>query len=392
MVAIMKPPIITSLLDNDLYKFTMMQAVLHQYPAANVTYQFTCRKPTALSPYLDEIKAEIMALCQTRFTEDELAYLASLPYIKSDFIDFLRLFQLNSKFIDINVQKTKLQLTITGPWLHTILFEVPILAIISEVYFRNTAPTPDFKRARTTLQAKIDLIKAYDYQNTYRLTEFGTRRRFSKKWQEIVITELKRQIPHCFPGTSNVLFAKNLNLIPFGTMAHEYLQAHQALGPRLIDSQKQALESWVKEYRGDLGIALTDVIGMQAFLRDFDLYFAKLFDGIRHDSGDPLKWAHMALEHYQQLRIDPKTKKFIFSDALSIERSLAIHRALHKKTQVAFGVGTQLTNDLGYRSLDMVIKMIGCNGQPVAKISDSPEKLICPNEIYLSYLKKVFSI
>jgi len=388
----MKTPIITSLLDNDLYKFTMMQAVLHQYPAANVTYQFTARKPAAISPYIDEIKTEIMALCKVRLTEDELAYLSSLPYIKSDFIDFLRLFKLDTRFVSIDAKDKSLQLTIAGPWLHTILFEVPMLSIISEVYFRHIAPNLDLNKAKAILQAKINLIKEYEYQSTYRLTEFGTRRRFSKKWQRAVVTQLQRDIPDCFPGTSNVLLAKELNLIPFGTMAHEYLQAHQALGPRLIDSQKQALESWVKEYRGDLGVALTDVVGMKAFFKDFDLYFAKLFDGIRHDSGDPFKWAKMALEHYKTLRIDPQTKKLIFSDALSIERSLAIHRALHKKTQVAFGIGTHLTNDLGYESLQMVIKMICCNGQPVAKISDSPEKLICPSTVYLSYLKKVFNV
>lgn len=388
----MKAPIITSLLDNDLYKFTMMQAVLHQYPAANVTYEFTSRKPVILLPYVDEIKNEILKLCQIKLTEDELNYLASLPYIKSDFIDFLRLFKLDPRFINIQTNGKDVQLTITGPWLHTILFEVPILAIISEIYYRHAIPIPDLNQAKSILQTKIDLIKDYEYRDTYRLTEFGTRRRFSKKWQQAVVIQLKNEIPSFFPGTSNVLLAKKLNLIPFGTMAHEYLQAHQALGPRLIDSQKQALESWVKEYRGNLGIALTDVVGMRAFFKDFDLYFAKLFDGIRHDSGDPFKWAQMALNHYKTLRINPRTKKLIFSDALTIERSLAIHRALHKKTNVAFGIGTNLTNDLGYEPLQMVIKMIACNGQPVAKISDSPEKLICPSEVYLSYLKKVFNV
>lgn len=388
----MTTPIITSLLDNDLYKFTMMQAVLHQYPAANVTYEFTSRKPVTLSPYIDEIKTEIVELCNIKLTEDELTYLTSLPYIKSDFIDFLRLFKLDPRFINIQANGKDLQLTITGPWLHTILFEVPILAIISEIYYRHTNPDPDLTQANAILETKINLIKAYEHQTTYRLTEFGTRRRFSKEWQRYVVTQLKKEISNCFPGTSNVLLAKELNLIPFGTMAHEYLQAHQALGPCLIDSQKQALESWVKEYRGNLGIALTDVVGMKAFLKDFDLYFAKLFDGIRHDSGDPLQWAKMALDHYKALRIDPQTKKLIFSDTLTIERSLAIHRALHKKTHVAFGIGTNLTNDLGYDALQMVIKMIACNGQPVAKISDSPEKLICPSKVYLSYLKKVFDV
>lgn len=387
-----KQSIITSLLDNDLYKFTMMQAVLHQYPATQVSYEFTCRNHLKLSSYLSEIKKEMDSLCHLYFLEDELDFLGSLPFIKSDFIDFLRLFKLDTRFLKITTKGNALRLIIKGPWLHTILFEVPLLAIISEVYSRNAFPKPNFHQAKDMLEEKINLIKQYEYRNSYKLTEFGTRRRFSKKWQKIVVTKLKKAIPENFPGTSNVLLAKELDIVPFGTMAHEYLQAHQALGPRLVDSQKQALESWVKEYRGSLGIALTDVVGMKAFFRDFDLYFAKLFDGIRHDSGDPLKWAEMAIKHYKSLKIDPKSKRFIFSDTLTIPKSITIHRALHKKAQVAFGIGTNLTNDLGYKAFQGVIKMVRCKGQPVAKISDSPEKLICNSQTYLNYLKKVFHI
>jgi nicotinate phosphoribosyltransferase len=385
-------PIITSLLDNDLYKFTMMQAVLHQYPAAQVTYEFTCRNETKLAHCIEDITDQAQALCRLKLTEDELNYLKSLHYIKSDFIDFLRLFKLDMRFLTITLKGSTMHLRIKGPWLHTILFEVPLLAIISEVYSRYASPSPDMEHAKEKLNAKIKMIQQYPHRQSYRLTEFGTRRRFSKAWHRTVVLSLAKQIPECFPGTSNLLLAKELNLIPFGTMAHEYLQAHQALGPRLVDSQKHALESWVKEYRGNLGIALTDVVGMQAFIKDFDLYFTKLFDGIRHDSGDPFEWAKMAIDHYKKLKIDPLTKHLIFSDTLTVEKSLMIHKKLHQQAKIAFGIGTNLTHDVGMKALQSVIKMVECNGQPVAKISDSPEKLICHSRPYLAYLKKVFHL
>ncbi|MBZ8144188.1 nicotinate phosphoribosyltransferase, partial [Rubrivivax gelatinosus] len=170
----------------------------------------------------------------------------------------------------------------------------------------------------------------------------------------------------------NVLLARDLDIVPIGTMAHEYLQTFQGLGVRLRDHQKAALEAWVQEYRGDLGTALTDVVGMDAFLADFDLYFAKLFDGIRHDSGDPVEWGEKALAHYAKLRIDPATKRLVFSDALDIERCIVLYRHFADRTQCGFGIGTHLTNDCGLPTLNIVMKLTRVNGQPVAKISDAP--------------------
>jgi nicotinate phosphoribosyltransferase len=197
-------------------------------------------------------------------------------------------------------------------------------------------------------------------------------------------------------GTSNVLFAMKLGLTPLGTMAHEYLQACQALGPRLRDSQIYAFESWAKEYRGDLGIALSDVYGMSAFLRDYDLYFCKLFDGARHDSGDPFHWGERMLDHYSRNRVDPRTKTLIFSDALTVPRIIELYQQFKGRAQLAFGIGTNLTNDLGdppdHVPLQIVIKMTRCNGQPVAKLSDAPAKNMCDDEKYLAYLRQVFDI
>jgi nicotinate phosphoribosyltransferase len=183
-----------------------------------------------------------------------------------------------------------------------------------------------------------------------------------------------------------------LGLTPLGTMAHEYLQACQALGPRLRDSQVFAFESWAREYRGDLGIALSDVYGFNAFLRDFDMYFCKLFDGARHDSGDPFIWGERMIAHYRANRVDPLTKTLIFSDGLTVPKTIDLFRQFNGRCLLAFGIGTNLTNDLGYEPLQIVIKMTRCNGQPVAKLSDTPGKGMCDDEKYLAYLAQVFEI
>ena len=396
--------IITSLLDTDLYKFTMMQVVLHQFPGAEVEYRFKCRNAANLTPYVGEIREEIRGLCSLRFQDAELAYLKAMRFIKSDFIDFLGIFRLNEKYVSVTALASgEIEVSIKGPWLHTILFEIPVLAIINEVYFRNTQKQPDLAEGRARLNTKIMELQA-DGLHELQIADYGTRRRFGKAWHEEVLrtlitrlgtgvtAEKNASVLGQFAGTSNVLFAMKLGLTPLGTMAHEYLQACQALGPRLRDSQVFGFEMWAKEYRGDLGIALSDVYGMSAFLRDFDMYFCKLFDGARHDSGDPFQWGERMLAHYAKNRVDPKTKTLIFSDGLSVPRTIELYQQFRGRCQLAFGIGTNLTNDLGYEPLQIVIKMIQCNGQPVAKLSDTPSKNMCNDEKYLAYLRQVFEI
>jgi nicotinate phosphoribosyltransferase len=394
--------IITSLLDTDLYKFTMMQVVLHQFPGAQVEYRFKCRNPgVQLAPHVDQIRDEIRALCTLRFQDAELAYLRSLRFIKSDFVDFLALFRLNEKYIQVSALPTgEIDICITGPWLHTILFEIPVLAIVNEVYFRNTQKQPNFPEGRRRLDAKIAQLQA-DGLESLKIADYGTRRRFSRAWHEEVLRVLCARLgtddrgnggAGQLAGTSNVLYAMQLGLTPLGTMAHEYLQACQSLGPRLRDTQVFGFEMWAKEYRGDLGIALSDVYVMNAFLRDFDLYFCKLFDGARHDSGDPFAWGERLLQHYRNHRVDPLTKTLIFSDALTVPRIIELHQRFHGRCQLAFGIGTNLTNDLGHEPLQIVIKMTRCNDQPVAKLSDAPGKNMCDDEKYLAYLRQVFDI
>ena len=389
--------VITSLLDTDLYKFTMMQAVLHQFPGAQVSYKFKCRTTgVKLAPYVDEIRAEIRSLCKLQFTEQELDWMRALRFIKSDFVDFLGLFRLNEKYIDVvGLPNGEIDIRIHGPWLHTILFEIPVLAIVNEVYFRNTQPVPDYVEGRQRLDTKIVQLQE-DGLSDLKIADYGSRRRFSKAWHEEVLRVLTSRLGSGatgrFAGTSNALFAMKLGLTPLGTMAHEYLQACQALGPRLRDSQVFGFETWAREYRGDLGIALSDVYGIEPFLRDFDMYFCKLFDGARHDSGDPFTWGERMIEHYKSNRVDPLTKTLIFSDGLTVPRTIELYQRFRGRCQLAFGIGTNLTNDLGYEPLQIVIKMVECNGQPVAKLSDTPSKNMCEDTNYLAYLRQVFDI
>ena len=387
--------IIQSLLDTDLYKFTMMQVVLHHFPGAQVEYKFKCRtEGVDLRPDLGAIERELGELCALRFCDDELAYLRSLRFMKSDFVDFLALFHFSERYVHLGPGEKagEIDITVKGPWLHTIMYEIPLLAIVSELYFRRTQPKPDFAEGRRRLKAKIDVARAVDPQLGFRIGDYGTRRRFARDWQEEVLQTFKREMPQNFAGTSNVWFAMRNNLTPLGTMAHEYMQACQALGPRLRDSQTFAFDKWAQEYRGDLGIAVADTYGTDAFLRDFDMYFCKLFDGARHDSGDPFTWGERLIEHYRRNRVDPRTKTLIFSDQLSVPLAIQIARRFHGRAQTAFGIGTNLTNDLGYEPINIVIKMTECNGQPVAKVSDSPGKTISKDPGYLRYLRQVFGL
>lgn len=374
----------------------MQQCVLHQFPGAEVQYRFKCRTPGIdLRPFVGEINAELDHLCSLTFREDELDYLRSLRFIKSDFVEFLSLFHLKRKYVRVTPSDDYpcgIDIQVEGPWLHTILFEIPVLAIVNEVYFRNMYPGLDEAEGRRRLDEKIGMLLTEPENGDLHISDYGTRRRFSREWQKTVLETMQARLGGIFTGTSNVMYAKEMGLTPHGTMAHEYLQACQALGPRLRDSQVYGFEMWAKEYRGDLGIALSDVYGMEPFLKDFDMYFCKLFDGARHDSGDPFVWGERMIEHWKENRCDPRTKSLVFSDALTIPRVIALYRRFHGRVKVAFGIGTNLMNDRGPQSLNVVIKMVKANGQPVAKISDAPEKGMCEDESYLRYLRQVFGL
>ncbi len=396
-------PIFTSLLETDLYKFTMWQTMLHRYPQSQAQYTFVTRGAPCVAPpafplaeLVDEINAELDHLCSLAFGSDELEYLGGLRFMKSDFIDLLRIFRFQRAFIRAWADGDELRIVAEGPQVHVMGFEIFVVAIVNELYFRRFDNEAAIDEGRRRLAAKIAEVNQLGAEparaHPFEFFDFGLRRRFSSAWQREVVTEFRNQLPDSFKGTSNVRLAKDLDLVPIGTMAHEYLQMYQTLGVRLRDFQRAALEDWVQEYRGDLGIALTDVLGMDAFLADFDLYFAKLFDGLRHDSGDPIVWGEKALTHYRSLRIDAHTKRLVFSDELTIARAIELYGHFADRAQLGFGIGTHLTNDMGLEPLNIVMKLTTCNDQPVAKLSDSPGKTLCDDDTFLAYLCQVFNM
>ena len=380
----------------------MLQVVLHKFPQTHSVYHFRCRNLDdtvyPLVDILDDLNEQLDHLCKLQYTEDELLYLRSMRFIKSDFVDYLELFQLKRRFIKAGIDSEgRLDIWVEGPMVQAMMFEIFVLAIVNELYFQRIRSNEVLEEGERRLKAKIELIQQYSKEQNpndppFLVSDFGTRRRYSFEWQKHVIQEFNKAAPDVFRGTSNVLIAKEMNITPIGTMAHEFLQAFQALDVRLRNFQKSALETWVQEYRGDLGIALTDVVGMDAFLRDFDLYFAKLFDGLRHDSGDPYEWGDKAYAHYKKLKIDSKTKMLTFSDGLNLEKAWSLHNYFKDRFQVSFGIGTNLTNDMGQTPLNIVLKLVECNGQSVAKISDSPGKTMTDNDTFLAYLRQVFDI
>ncbi|MDD4963634.1 MAG: nicotinate phosphoribosyltransferase [Gallionella sp.] len=388
-------PIVSSLLENDLYKFTMWQALLHSHPGAQAEYAFVCRNTPAypLALLKEEVEAEIDHLCAMSFAQEELAYLRGLRFMKSDFVDFLSVFRFQRRFIKVNTDGDKLTVVAKGPIVHVMGFEIFVLYIINELYFRRLPQDGIIEVARTRLNKKIDVLTnslELNGSNPFVFFDFGLRRRYSGAWHEEMLQTLNAAVPQYLRGTSNVYLAKKYGLTPIGTMAHEYLQAYQALGFRLRDFQKAALEGWVQEYRGDLGIALTDVVGIDAFLTDFDLYFAKLFDGLRHDSGDPIAWGEKVIARYQELKIDPTSKMLVFSDGLNIPAAIGLHQHFSGRCKVSFGIGTDLSNDTPHNALNIVMKLVNCNDQAVAKLSDSPGKTLCDDRTFLEYLAQVF--
>ncbi len=386
-------PIIRTLMDTDRYKLSMQKAFLHHHPGAYARYRFNCRTKSALmGQYADEIREQVQSLDSLTFSGEELEYIKKIPSLAGDYVDFLRIFRLDSRMVTIENRNGELIIEADGPIVYVMPFELYILPIVQEVCFKNLYPDLDYSEGKRRLEAKIDFLKTTKGLEGFRYADFGGRRRASRDWHDYTVMRQAEALAHRFNGTSNMWLAMKHGITPIGTMAHEYLQAFQALGPRLVDSQKAALEAWVKEFRGDLGIALTDVVGMDAFLRDMDLYFAKLFDGFRHDSGCPYEWTRKLAARLKELKIDPRTKTAVYSDSLTIEKAATLYLSVKNTITAVFGIGTHLTNDCGPEPFNLVMKMVECNGQPVAKISDSPGKCMCDNENYLNYLMQVFGI
>jgi nicotinate phosphoribosyltransferase len=394
-------PAISTLLDTDLYKFTMWQVMLHHNPEATGMSQFICRNTPQypLADLVGDVREQLEHLCSLRFTEHDIGLLSTRNYIKRDFLEWLGIFRFQMKFLEVAADGEGLRIIARGPLVHVTAFEIFVLSIVNELYFRRLATPAVLVEGRRRLAAKVEHLKSFmsDPKNLrrhpYEFFDFGTRRRFSREWHDEVIATLAREVPQWFRGTSNVELAFKHGVAPIGTMAHEHMQKHQGLGTvQLRRSVRAALEEWVQEYRGDLGIALTDVITTDAFLRDFDLYYTKLFDGVRHDSGDPDEWARKVLEHYKRLRVDARTKRLVFSNALTFDESFRLYLQWGDAAQHGSGIGTWLSNDLGLTPLNIVMKLKQVNNQPVAKISDDPRKALGEDPLFLAYLKQVFDV
>ncbi|MBQ2314047.1 MAG: nicotinate phosphoribosyltransferase [Treponema sp.] len=392
--------IITSLLETDMYKFSMGQAIYHQFPGYMTTWGFKCRNEGVHFTHemVEEIRRQVQAYCELRFTEDELNYLRGIEWIKRNYVDFLRLW--HPRFEEFSITETEdgcgLSIETSGTWLNTSFYEIPTLAIVNEVYFRMAA---DYGKLISSFRQRADKKIAGLEDGTYALgsfSEFGLRRRLSREAQEYAVSRLAARQKECgfkeslFVGTSNVLLAKQLGVSPVGTMAHEFVQC-VGQGNRKHNpaySNWYMLESWVKEYGVLNGIALTDTITTPVFCRDFRKTYATLFSGVRHDSGDPYAWGELMMEHYKSLGIDPRTKTLLFSDSLDFERATALYRHFRDKARVAFGIGTYIANDTDIPPLNIVMKVTECNDGPVAKISDAEGKNMCKDPAYIHYLKR----
>lgn len=384
-------PLITTCLDTDLYKLTMMQCVFHRFPKARARYRYKQRKAiVTTSACLSFIEAQIDAFCTLRWQPEELGYLATLPYFREDFLTYLTHFRFNRETIHIEVKNGLLDLFIEGPWLDTILFEVPLLAIISEVFSQHYYPHVSLQEAQVRLDDKISYVQKHC--PAMRFCDFGTRRRFSKKWHSDMLACLKDKLPDQCVGTSNISLAKHYGLPPLGTMGHEYLQACQVLSPSLAHFQSFALHTWLTEYPHATKVALTDVITTESFLKSFDKTLAERYHGLRQDSGNPFLWARQILHHYETLGIDARSKILVFSDSLNFPFAAQIYYAICNQCMPLFGIGTHLTNDVGSPPFDIVIKMTHLNQEPVVKISDSPGKLICEDEKILPTFRRLFSL
>lgn len=392
------PPIITSLLDTDAYKLHMQQAVFHHYNQVSVVAEFRCRSDERLGNYAQAVRQQIDLMANIALTPAEYRYLRGLPFFEANYLDWLKNFRFNPTQVNVcTTQENQLALRISGPWHEVILWEVPLLALISELVHRDRSPNVTTEDAIEQLHK---LIKHF-YQNAkiqnidlanFKLMDFGTRRRFSHAVQYAIVNELKNNFPY-FTGTSNYKLAQQLQLKPVGTQAHEWFQAHQQISTELANSQRMALQSWLDEYPNQLGIALTDCITMDAFLRDFDITFTNRYQGLRHDSGDPLEWGEKAISHYKNLAIDPMSKTLVFSDNLDLQKALILYKHFYKRINLIFGIGTRLTCNIPQvKPLNIVIKLVECNGKPVAKLSDSPGKSICDDDEFIVRLKKAFDI
>ncbi len=384
------PPIVVSLLDTDLYKFNMDQVILHKHTDLCGEYYFRCRNEgvTFTREMFEEINEQIDHLCTLTFKKEELDYLRSIRFIKNDYVEFLRLWHPIRDYVETKLTDDgQLEIVVRGPLFSAMQFEIYLLEIVNEVYFRMKY---DYERLLVSAAERLDQ-KIRDFQDgkyTFRFAEFGARRRLSREWQDEMVHRLTTETSNCV-GTSDVYLAMKYNLTPIGTYAHEFVQMYQGIDSiPLAYTNHYAMEDWYNEYKGDNGTALTDTITTDLFLLDFNRAMVNNFTGVRHDSGDPYEWAEKIIAHYRKYDVDPKTKQLLFSDGLDFDKAQALYDAFKDRAKVTFGIGTFCSNDTCEKALNIVIKLQTVNGRAVAKLSDSPGKAMCRDEEYLEYLKR----
>jgi len=372
-------PIIKSILDSDLYKFSMQSAVLFgqgmgiSYEGVGAKYRFINRGGTQFPTGFKEVLEEqIRQMANLALTDDEYLWMRrTCRFLKRSYLDYLRGYKFDPNEVQVTQRDGELIIDIRGGWVRTILWEVPLMAIISELYFRMTSKKPDaYWECRMVDKAE------FFTEHKIPFADFGTRRRFSYNTQDALVRTMKEKCKY-FIGTSNVHLAHKYDVKPIGTHAHEFFMAHGALfGFRLAN--RCALQSWVDQYQGNLGIALSDTFTTEVFFDDFDMLFAKLFDGIRHDSGSPYEFADKVIAHYKRLEIDPVSKTIVFSDGLTPQDAHQIQQYCRGKIRCSFGIGTNLSNDCGHIPLNMVIKLIEVRHKDkwikTVKLSDVPGK------------------
>ena len=385
-------PIIQSLLDTDLYKFNMDQVIFHHHTDLIGEYHFKCRNKGVVftREMLHEIDEQIDHLCCLRFSEEELAYLRSIRFIKPDYVEFLRLWHPIRDYVSTWLSEDRqLHVIVRGPMFSAMQFEIYLLEIINEVYFRmhpNHLYGELLASARDHLEEKIEAFKSGKY--TFKFAEFGCRRRLSRKWEDEVIKTFVDNGITNMVGTSNVYLAKKYALTPIGTYAHEFVQMYQGIDKiPLAYTNYYALKDWYSEYKGDNGTALTDTVTTDLFLLDFDRSMCNNFTGVRHDSGDPYIWGDKIIAHYQKYGIDPKTKTLLFSDSLNFDKAQALYDHFKDQVKVSFGIGTFVSNDTIADPLNIVIKLQYVNDKPVAKLSDAEGKTMCADPEYAKYLR-----
>ena len=382
-------PIVTSLLDTDLYKFNMDQVIFHKHTDLCGEYYFKCRNNgiTFSEEVVREINEQIDHLCTLRFTKKELDYLRSIRFIKSDYVEFLRLWRPIREYVTVSRSESgELDIVVSGPLFSAMQFEIYLLEIVNEVYFRMNYDYETLKRsAEERLDQKIKDFSSGKY--TFKFAEFGCRRRLSREWEDTVVKRLTSETNNCV-GTSNVYLAMKYDLTPIGTYAHEFVQMYQGIDRiPLAYTNQYAMNDWYDEYKGDNGTALTDTITTDLFLLDFNRSMVNNYTGVRHDSGDPFEWGEKMIRHYQKYGADPRTKLLLFSDSLDFDKAQKLYDHFTGRAKVSFGIGTFCSNDTSENALNIVIKLQYVNGRPVAKLSDNPEKAMCRDSEYLDYLK-----